>query len=75
MLGPWVERSAVLGVAGCVVVVIITIGLNTPTRRTTLYNFLRCGCREPTDQILATFAELGIPTANLSHNEPTAPFG
>lgn len=35
MLGPWVKRSAVLSVAGCVLVVIVSIGLNTPARRTT----------------------------------------
>lgn len=35
MLGPWVKRSGVLSVAGCILVVIVAIGFNTPARRTT----------------------------------------
>lgn len=54
---------------------VVVTARTQPDEARALYNFLRCGCREPPGQILATFAGLGIPTANLSHNEPTPPFG
>jgi len=47
-----------------------------PGEAQALYDFLSFGCREPgsIDQLLAAFAELGIPTAHLSHNKMASPF-
>lgn len=41
-----------------------------------LSSFLAFGCREPgsTDRLLTAFAELGVPTAHLSHKEAHIPF-
>jgi hypothetical protein len=50
---------------------VVAIARAQPAEAQALYDFLSFGCREPgsIDQLLADFAELGIPTAHLSHKE------
>ena len=47
-----------------------------PVQAQALYDFLASGCRTPrdTEQVLANFDELGIPTSQLSHNHDRVPF-
>ncbi len=67
------ERTDWWAMAWAALKEVVAIARAQPAEAQALYDFLSFGCREPgsIDQLLAAFAELGIPTAHLSHKERT----